>query len=154
MNNPFKNNSLASFLIGIIIGAGGCIGFFAATEPEYQSGQQGQMMGIMGAPAANNNNPQQLTGGENDTQTPSPGQNDVNTPSATNDNSEMIHTQWYEGKKYHGLTDNPDGNVRVTPAGKKYHRPSCPNIQGHDFISTTQSDAENAGLSPCKKCKP
>lgn len=144
MNNPFKNNSLASFLIGIIVGAGGCIGFYAITEPEASTSPQGQMLGIMGT----------NTGGQNITQTTSPEQNDVNTPSASNDNSDMIHTQWYEGKKYHGLTDNPEGNVRVTPAGKKYHRPSCPNIKGHDFISATQSDAENAGLTPCKKCKP
>ena len=147
MKNPFKNNSLASFLMGTIIGVGGCVGFYSITEPEYPTGQ---MSGIISTPQTGNNGQEQQTDG----QTQSPEQNEVNTPTSTNDNPEIIHTKWYVGEKYHGLADNPSGNVRVTPAGKKYHRPSCQHIEGHEFISATESDAEKAGLTPCKKCKP
>ena len=154
MKNPFKNNSLASFLFGIIVGAGACTGFFAMTEPEIPTNPQGQISGLIGVPVADNNGQQHQTDGEKNTQTPPPEQADVNAPSASNGNTEMIHTKWYDGEKYHGLTDNPDGDVRVTPAGNKYHRPSCKNIKGHDFIRATRSDAENAGLTPCKGCKP
>jgi len=154
MKNPFKDNSLASFLFGIIVGAGACTGFFAVTEPEVPTNPQGQMSGLISVPMAENNTQQQQTGGDGNTQTPPPEEADVNTPSATNDNPEIIHTKWYDGEKYHGLADNPDGDVRVTIAGNKYHRPSCKHIQGHDFIRVTQSDAEQAGLTPCKGCKP
>lgn len=153
MKNPFKDNSLASFLMGAIIGVGGCVGYYSITEPEYPTNPQGQIAGIMGTPVAGNDNQQQNNFEEN-TQTQSSGQTDENTPTAKNENAEIIHTKWYDGEKFHGLADNPGGNVRVTPAGKKYHRPSCPHIEGHEFISATESDAEKVGLTPCKKCKP
>lgn len=157
MKNPFKDNSLASFLVGIILGTGGCMGYYALTEPEYPTIPQGQIAGIMGNPAADTNAPEQITNDDNNgdnSQAKEPEQNMPSSPEESKENAKIIHTRWYEGEIYHGLQDNPNGEVRVTPAGKKYHRPSCPHIEGHEFISATESDAENAGLTPCKKCKP
>ena len=68
MKNPFKDNSLASFLMGTIIGVGGCVGYYSITEPEYPTNPQGQIAGIMGTPVADNDN-QQQTNLEENTQT-------------------------------------------------------------------------------------
>ena len=48
----------------------------------------------------------------------------------------------------------PAGTVWTTPSGEKYHEPWCRYIEGrHDLTYFyTESDAANAGYSPCSVC--
>lgn len=45
--------------------------------------------------------------------------------------------------------------VVATRSGKKYHRKSCSTIQNKEVtIYESREDAEKAGLSPCRRCRP
>lgn len=45
-----------------------------------------------------------------------------------------------------------NGDVFITRSGKKYHYEWCPVIKSKQTQRVNSSDAENVGLSPCKRC--
>lgn len=44
--------------------------------------------------------------------------------------------------------------VYVTQTGKRYHRATCPHIQGHTTIRLTRKQAKERHLTPCLTCQP
>ena len=48
-----------------------------------------------------------------------------------------------------------DGDVFITPKGKKYHREGCYILRQSDEVKRTlRSDVTDAGYGPCRKCRP
>lgn len=120
MNNPFKNNSLASGLLGFILGAGTLAG--------------GQVM--MDTSNSGNNN------------------NGYNQPSSLFQSfDENSHRSTMA---FHGLEDNPDGDVVITKSGECYHSAyGCSSLsRSRNLRTVDRSDAEAVGISACSKCNP
>lgn len=119
MNNPFKNNSLASGLLGFIIGVGS----------------------LSGGQALVNNGSDSLIGTMSDNE-------DV-----------IVSTEKTSSKNkvsFHGLANNPDGDVVITKAGGRYHSLfGCSTLKkSKKFRIVNREDAEAVGLEPCSKCNP
>ena len=56
---------------------------------------------------------------------------------------------------YEKVADDPDGDVYITPKGKKYHCSSCYVLRRAGEIKQVSStDAEEVGFEPCRKCYP
>ena len=48
-----------------------------------------------------------------------------------------------------------DGDVFITPKGKKYHRENCYILrQSEESKCASRSDVISAGYEPCRKCRP
>lgn len=48
-----------------------------------------------------------------------------------------------------------DGDVYITPRGKKYHRRGCYILKNSDEVKgSSRSSVVKVGYTPCKKCKP
>ena len=48
-----------------------------------------------------------------------------------------------------------DGDVFITPKGKKFHRSGCYILRQSDEVKqATRSDVIDAGYKACKKCRP
>lgn len=123
MNNPFKNNSLASGLLGFILGAGTLAG--------------GQA--IMDTSNSGNNN------------------NGYNQPSSLYQSFDGSNGNSRKGTPaFHGLADNPNGDVVITKSGDCYHSAyGCSSLSRSRNLRTVErSDAEAAGISACSKCNP
>lgn len=117
MDNPFKNNPLASGLMGFIIGAGVLwCGNSIISRPQQH---EPTMSGFM---------------------------------SSDNDNRTFHH----DTPPYHGLEEDPDGDVVITKSGSKYHSPyGCSSLsKSKNFRTVNREDAENVGIGPCSKCNP
>ena len=56
---------------------------------------------------------------------------------------------------YEKVADDPDGNVYITPKGKKYHAGGCYILRKSDEIKQASlSSVIEVGYTPCRKCKP
>ena len=56
---------------------------------------------------------------------------------------------------YEKVADDPDGNVYITPKGKKYHAAWCVILRKSDEMKqASRSSVIEVGYMPCKKCKP
>ena len=56
---------------------------------------------------------------------------------------------------YEKVNTDLNGDVYITPNGKKYHNEWCYTLQNADEIKqVSRSSAINVGYKPCKKCKP
>ena len=56
---------------------------------------------------------------------------------------------------YERVDANADGDVFITPKGKKYHREGCYILRQSDEVKRTlRSDVTDAGYEPCRKCRP
>lgn len=56
---------------------------------------------------------------------------------------------------YEKVADDPDGNVYITPKGKKYHTGGCYILRNSDEIKQASlSSVIKVGYTPCKKCNP
>ena len=121
MNNPFKNNALASGLLGFILGIVTLLGGQSLLSPKQQDVVQrdGFYSGFGGSSSKE----------------PSSG---------------------YKSPSYHGLANNPDGDVVITKSGDCYHSPyGCATLRRSKNIRTVdRDDAEAVGLTPCTKCNP
>lgn len=62
----------------------------------------------------------------------------------------------YGTPSYHGLENNPDGDVVITRYGDCYHSPfGCATLRRSKNVRTVdREDAEYVGLTPCTKCNP
>lgn len=119
MENPFKNNSLASCLLGIFIGIGGYVGGNAL-----------------------------LSNTDSVTQLP-----------IDNINQQFLNTNLSSSKSnptFHGLENNPDGDVVITKSGKKYHsKYGCSSLKSNSKTRiVNRDDAEKVGVEACSKCNP
>ena len=47
----------------------------------------------------------------------------------------------------------PDSLYR-TPAGKRYHRPYCPTLEGARYLEVTRAGTIRLRLAPCLVCHP
>ena len=48
-----------------------------------------------------------------------------------------------------------NGDVLITPKGKKYHREGCYILrQSEESKRASRSDVISAGYEPCRKCRP
>lgn len=120
MNNPFKNNSLASGLLGFILGIFTLLGgqsIISSTDNEER---------VM--PSSFFQVPDSKT-------------------SVPNLNRAL---------PFHGLTDNPNGDVVITKSGDCYHSPyGCSSLsRSKRFRTVDREDADNAGMTACSKCNP
>ena len=60
-----------------------------------------------------------------------------------------------EQTMYEKVADAPDGDVYITPKGKKYHAGDCYILRNSDEIKQASlSSVIKVGYTPCKKCKP
>lgn len=118
MENPFKNNSLASGLLGVIIGGASVLGFEHLNTPNHPTSQP--VMGIM---------------------------------DNTNSSGPVLPQ---DNPKFHGLENDSEGDVVITPSGGCYHSPyGCSSLnRSHNKRTVKREDADNAGLTPCSKCNP
>ena len=56
---------------------------------------------------------------------------------------------------YEKVKDDPDGDVYITPKGKKYHDGGCFILRKSDEIKqASRSSVIEVGYTPCRKCKP
>ena len=56
---------------------------------------------------------------------------------------------------YEKVADDLDGNVYITPKGKKYHAGDCYILRNSDEIKQASlSSVIKVGYTPCKKCNP
>ena len=57
---------------------------------------------------------------------------------------------------FHGLEDNPDGDVVITKSGNCYHSAyGCSSLSHSRNLRTVdRSDAKAVGISACSKCNP
>lgn len=56
---------------------------------------------------------------------------------------------------YEKVANDPDGNVYITPKGKKYHAGGCYVLRKSDEIKQASlSSVVEVGYTPCRKCKP
>ncbi len=67
-----------------------------------------------------------------------------------------VNPSRYNIPPFHGLPNNPDGDVVITKTGKCFHsRYGCSSLNRSKNIRTVNRiDAENAGISACTKCDP
>lgn len=123
MNNPFKNNSLASGLLGFILGASTLAGGQAIVDTNNS-----------GNKTKDNNQPSSL----------------FQSYDGNNENKRK------KNPAFHGLEDNPDGDVVITKSGDCYHSAyGCSSLNRSRNLKTVdRSDAEAVGISACSKCNP
>lgn len=56
---------------------------------------------------------------------------------------------------YEKVADDSDGDVYITPKGKKYHVVGCFVLRKSDEIKqASRSSVIEVGYTPCSKCKP
>ena len=56
---------------------------------------------------------------------------------------------------YEKVADDPDGDVYITPKGKKYHTGGCYILRKSDETKqASRSSVVEVGYTPCRKCKP
>ena len=56
---------------------------------------------------------------------------------------------------YESVESAEDGDVFITPKGKKYHREDCYVLrQSEESKCASRSDVISAGYEPCRKCRP
>ena len=56
---------------------------------------------------------------------------------------------------YEKVSDDPGGDVYITPKGKKYHAAGCFVLRKSDVIKqASRSSVIEVGYTPCSKCKP
>jgi hypothetical protein len=64
-------------------------------------------------------------------------------------------TKKVEQTMYEKVVDDPDGDVYITPKGKKYHVAGCFVLRKSDEIKqASRSSVIKVGYTPCMKCKP
>ena len=69
--------------------------------------------------------------------------------------SESISTNKAEQTMYEKVVDDPDGDVYITPKGKKYHVAGCFVLRKSDAIKqASRASVIKVGYTPCMKCKP
>ena len=121
MNNPFKDNSLASGLLGFILGASSMGGFL------YNSAPNGSLVD---------------EGSSSSTKLPRLKDEGIGNKNRNFDDV------------YHGLENDSDGDVIVTPSGSRYHsRYGCHHIKDN-YIIVKRESAEYQGLVSCSTCNP
>ena len=60
-----------------------------------------------------------------------------------------------ERTMYEKVVYAPDGDVYITPKGKKYHTAWCVILRKSDEMKkASRSSVIEVGYTPCKKCKP
>ena len=60
-----------------------------------------------------------------------------------------------ERTMYEKVVETPDGDVYITPKGKKYHAAWCVILRKSDEMKqASRSSVIEVGYTPCKKCKP
>lgn len=60
-----------------------------------------------------------------------------------------------ESSIYEKVNEDLDGDVYITPKGKKYHAPWCYILRKSEEVKqASRSSVINVGYTPCKKCKP
>ena len=56
---------------------------------------------------------------------------------------------------YEKVETDVNGEVYITPKGKKYHRKGCYILRQSDEVKrASRSDVADVGYGPCKKCRP
>ncbi len=56
---------------------------------------------------------------------------------------------------YEKVNEDPDGDVYITPKGKKNHALGCYILRkSEEFKLASRSSVIEVGYTPCKKCKP
>lgn len=56
---------------------------------------------------------------------------------------------------YERVAADEDGDVFVTPKGKKFHRSGCYILRQSDEVKqASRSDLMDVGYEPCRKCRP
>ncbi len=133
MSNEFKNNPLASLLLGILIGIGATLLF--------------QM--IAGKVNNGGPNPAQQVGVAS-------GLMSTQTGSYPQSNNEREVNTTYEKKqnKFERIQESENGTVMVTKSGK-YHRPGCSGLSKAKNPKLVEiDDAINEGFEPCQRCNP
>lgn len=76
---------------------------------------------------------------------------------ATENNSSQAHggrTAWFDRDNFKAVPYDSDGDVFITEKGGKYHREYCSSLRNKDTRRVDSDDAEEAGLKPCKRCRP
>ena len=56
---------------------------------------------------------------------------------------------------YEKVADDPDGDVYITPKGKKYHVAGCYILRkSNEVKQASRSSVIKVGYTPCRKCEP
>ena len=56
---------------------------------------------------------------------------------------------------YEKIVDDPDGDVYITPKGKKFHDPECYILRRSEEVKqASRSSVISVGYTPCMKCNP
>ena len=71
----------------------------------------------------------------------------------SNNTSKHIIEQKKEISNFDIIEYDENGDVYITRSGKKYHSVWCSHIKSKVTQRVNSSDAERAGLEPCKKCQ-
>lgn len=70
-------------------------------------------------------------------------------------NATSLFSKKGEQTMYEKVADDPDGDVYITPKGKKYHVAGCFVLRKSDEIKqASRSSVIEVGYTPCRKCKP
>ena len=60
-----------------------------------------------------------------------------------------------KAQMYERVESDVDGDVFITPKGKKYHREDCYILRQSDEVKrASRSDVKGVGYEPCRKCRP
>lgn len=133
MENEFKNNSLASLLLGILIGIGATL-LFQMIAGKINNGSQ---------------IPTQQVGVASGLMSTQPG----SYPQSNNDREENPPYERRQNK-FDRIQESEYGTVMVTKSGK-YHRPECSGlIKAKNPKLVEIDDAINEGFEPCQRCNP
>ena len=134
MENEFKNNSLASLLLGILIGIGATLLYQMISGKLYNNGNVSTSQTIGVASGI------------------------MSVPQETNQKSNYDEgNQPYNKKrqsKFERIQESEYGTVMVTKSGK-YHRPGCSGLSRAKNPKLVEiDDAINEGFQPCQRCNP
>ena len=126
MNNPFKNNSLASGLFGYILGA---LTMFGGSYLVDNPAPEQHRTEVQSEPNTNANGI-------------------FHAPSSGSD------SKINEYPPYRGLSEDPEGDVLITKTGDCYHSIyGCSSVR-YTLRKVIREKAESVGFTPCSKCNP
>jgi micrococcal nuclease len=70
-------------------------------------------------------------------------------------NTASLFSKEAELTMYEKVADDPDGDVYITPKGKKYHTAGCFFLRKSDEVKQAScSSVIEVGYKPCRKCNP
>lgn len=78
----------------------------------------------------------------------------VETTDNNRDNNHGGKAAWFDRDNFRAVPYDSDGDVFITEKGSKYHREYCSSLRNKETRQVDSEDAAEAGLKPCKRCRP